>query len=378
MPVRPRRDSIQALTPIYPRFTRRFTPAVVPPPGHWGQNRFHSRPLSGKRLRLALRYFDGHPVRAGMAAGAVADRCSSAQWSRPPACSKPPRRTSAAAARATWACAARTGRRRRPRPRPLSRRNREAHVSMARQGIGSDPAWEDLQAAAEYISRGIWGALGHWRALGDGHWGTGPQCGAAELRAVTYPQRPTWDRPSCLSCVETGALACRRRRRPAGWRDVAGIVSAGRQATDLARRRGDAGPAQSPAAGNPDRAALRGGSRGGGVGTATGPQAPRGPHGPSAQGASCGRFVSRRLSPTSQSQPPKFPATSMPCPGSPRLPGAPHPYNNGASNIKISLSFRVVWHHSNDWPSGRAEKPVQTPAGPGIRNTGSTFPVEKR
>ena len=42
------------------------------------QNRFYSCPLSGKHLRLALRYVDLNPVRAGMAAEAGDYRWSSA------------------------------------------------------------------------------------------------------------------------------------------------------------------------------------------------------------------------------------------------------------------------------------------------------------
>ena len=56
--------------------------------GHLWQNRFYSCPLSGKHLRLALRYVDLNPVRAGMVAEAgdsIAGRA--------------PRRTSAAATR---------------------------------------------------------------------------------------------------------------------------------------------------------------------------------------------------------------------------------------------------------------------------------------
>jgi putative transposase len=46
--------------------------------GHLWQNRFYSCPLSGKHLRLALRYVDLNPVRAGMVADAGDYRWSSA------------------------------------------------------------------------------------------------------------------------------------------------------------------------------------------------------------------------------------------------------------------------------------------------------------
>jgi putative transposase len=46
--------------------------------GHLWQNRFFSAPLGRDHLRLAVRYVDLNPVRAGLAAGAVSYRWSSA------------------------------------------------------------------------------------------------------------------------------------------------------------------------------------------------------------------------------------------------------------------------------------------------------------